>query len=599
MANNSISGISLEEIKQNLITFLETKTEFDGFDFEGSNMSILLDLLSYNTYYQQFYVNMLSSEMFLETSQLRNSVVNHAKKLGYLPTSKRGSIARIKISVTDTTSPQSIVLPKYTKLKTEFNGIAYPYFTTDSFILSNIPGTNRYESENIFIKQGKLFNHTFNSVNDIILPNSDIDTETISVKVFENNSDTVGSIFTKASDLMNVNSTSNVYFINETDNLKYSITFGDGVLGASVSAPNIVEIRYATSFGSDSNGANIFTLTEDIGYNTFTITTLDNAATGSDIESVESIKYFSPKMYQSQNRLVTAKDYASAIQKEFPNFNSIKAWGGDENEPPAYGKVFISIKTAENSILSNSVKQLIIERLLDAKGIVSITAEIVDPEFIYININSEVKYNPKNSSKSLAEIKQGITDVISTFSSNTLEKFDENFRYSRLLALIDNADPSISNSTFSYTLSKRIIPRLNTFQSINVNFNNSIYRPNINYDGSINSSKFTYDGFSDCYLTDQDGRLKIIRKSINSIFILNDNVGTIDYTTGKLTINSLYITQFQGDYLEITVQPGTSDAESKNNQILLINDDTLSVNLIDINFPLINESNIAPIYSNL
>lgn len=586
----NISNTNFDEIKQELIAFLESKPEFQGFDFNGSNISILIDLLSYNTYYNNFYLNMMGSEMFLDSAQLRNSVVSHAKMLGYVPSSARGSIAMVDITLNSTDNVNTIVIPKYTKFQSTLDGKTYDFVTNDSFIAEKQTNdSNIFVARNVLLSQGKYFEHRFDVTDPdtqrFIIPNKGVDTSLIEVYVYPDSNETNGILYKNSIDEIDLKKDSEIYFINEAENEKFEVIFGDDVIGKKLSQGNRIKIRYVVSEGEKTNKANNFIYNDSIGYTVTDVTTTSAAGGGSSLESIESIKFNAPKKYQSNNRLVTARDYETLIKNEFPNFQSVQAWGGDENLPPVYGKVFISIKTPTGVVLSNAVKQQIIGVILKSKNIVTITPEIVDPEFVYIRPSVEIIYNLSSSNITLVETKNNVTQVILDYTKSDLEQFSKSFRLSTLLRNIDEVN-GVVNSSLSARLSKRIIPQLGIRQNIDINFNTEIKHPFDNYQGSISSSIFSHEGFDDCRLDDFNGDIRIVRTVGDSLLVVNEEVGKVDYTTGIISLINFSIDSFEGEYIDVNIEPNKLDITPKRNQILQINES-------DINLTMVNEDNLT------
>jgi len=580
-----VANADFDSIKSSLKDYLRSQSQFEDYDFEGSNLSVLIDLLAYNTYYNAFYTNMVSTEMFLETAQFRNSVVSRAKQIGFTPTSVRGAVAKIAMSVTSDDDIVNITVPKFTKFSSVIDSVTYNFVTTSATTLSPSSGNAEvYTANSITLVQGSPFTHEFiatgNAPESFTIPNANVDTSTISVTVFESQSSSESEVYVEAESVIEADSSSKIYYLEESEDQKFKLVFGDGILGQSLDLGNRVVIDYVISQGNDAFKANTFSLEDSIGYANVSITTESSASGGSDIMDIETIKFLAPKIFQSQNRLVTARDYAAEITRSFPSFASVKAWGGEENDPQIFGKVFVSIKPAEGTTLTNALKTSIIETVLQPKSIVSISPEIIDPEFIYIIPRIEAVFNQNATTKSRPDVSALILSTIQNFSNNTLERFDAFFRYSQVLRLIDDTDVSITNSNMEISLKRLIVPQLDTAQQIEVPFFNAIYHPFSTYDGAVTSTQFTFNGFSDCFFDDNNGTLRIVRRPVTEKVVVKENSGSVDYDNGKIVITDFNISAFVGDSLEITVEPRGNDVVSQRNYILQILDNDIDITLL-------------------
>jgi len=581
-----VANADFDSIKSSLKDFLRSQSQFEDYDFEGSNLSVLIDLLAYNTYYNAFYTNMVSTEMFLETAQFRNSVVSRAKQIGFTPTSVRGATAQIAMSVTTDDDIVNITVPKFTKFSSVIDSVTYDFVNTSAVTLSPSTGNAEVFTANaISLVQGTPFTHEFIATGDapesFTIPNANVDTSTISVTVFENQNSSENEVYVLSDSVIEADSSSKIYYLEESEDEKFKLVFGDGILGQSLDLGNRVVINYVVSQGNDAFKANTFSLEDSIGFANVSITTESSASGGSDLMDVESIKFLAPKIFQSQNRLVTARDYAAEVTRSFPSFDSVKAWGGEENDPQIFGKVFVSIKPAEGTTLTNALKTNIINTVLQPKSIVSISPEIVDPEFIYIIPRIEAVYNPDVTTKSRPDISALVLATIQNFSNSTLEQFDAFFRYSQVLRLIDDTDVSITNSNLEILLKRLITPQFGTAQQIEVPFFNAIYHPFSTYDGAVTSTQFTFNGFSDCFFDDNNGTLRIVRRPVTEKVVVKDNSGTVDYDNGKIVITDFTISAFAGSNLEITVEPRANDVVSQRNYILQILDADIDITLLE------------------
>ena len=455
MATNlNVTELDFDQIKKNLKNYLKTQTAFSSHDFEGSGLSALLDVLAYNTHYNAMAAHFALNEAFLDSAQIRGNIVTRAKLLGYIPRSVLAPRATVKIVVDVSeesgTLPGTLTLPRGAKLTTQVDGRNFRFVVLEEQIATI--ENNKFEFDNVIIAEGTRKKLLYRVDNDIEnqkyqISDDDADTSTLRVLIQANESSTAYDNYTKFESLINVDSSSRVYYLQENSNEYYEVYFGDGVTGKKPLNNNIVTLDYVFTNGPDANGANSFTMVDNIGtFGNIAITTLAKADGGTIKETNESIRFNAPLTFTSQNRAVTSDDYRAIIQKEFTNINSISTWGGEDNDPPDYGSIYISIKPLVNETLTENEKTEIINTILKGKSVVSITPYIVDPNFTYLDLDVSFKYNPNLTDRSAVELQAVVRDTVSDYNFNELNKFDGVFRHSQLLKAIDNADPSIQNS---------------------------------------------------------------------------------------------------------------------------------------------------------
>lgn len=468
-SNNTlrVTELDFDSIKNNLKTFLRSQSEFTDYDFEGSGMSVLLDVLAYNTHYMGYYLNMVANEMFLDTAQLRSSVLSHAKLINYIPESRKGAEAIITInvtpSVTEDTTSTIATLNKYTKFVAADNdGQNYQFVTTDAYTATKL--SNKFTFANVSIRQGEVVTLQFpvdtsNPKRRFTLPSANIDTDTLVVTVQASASSTDTEIYTLATDVTELTSSSPVYFIEENQDLQYTVYFGDGVIGKKPSDGNIVITTFLTTSGEATNKLPTFVPSGNVaGYrDNVSITTVSSSYGGSEKETIEQVRFRAPYFYTTQNRAVTATDYATLLTKDYPNIDSVSAWSGDENDPPIYGKVFLALKTKENYYLTASEKEAIKENLISNRNVMTVIPELVDPDYTYILIRGDVKYNPSLTSLSATDIRSYVRATILDYETNELNRFDSTFRKSKMQNYIENAEKSITGSDIKVYLQKRVL----------------------------------------------------------------------------------------------------------------------------------------------
>jgi hypothetical protein len=587
MAANSalvVSDLDFETIRSNLVTFLSSQTRFKDYDFEGSNMAVLLDVLSYNTHMNNFYTNMAISEMFLDSAQLRDSVVSRAKELNYMPRSSRSATAYINIAITPNDTPSTITIPRGAAFTSRIENTVYTFTTADPIIVT---ASDNYTATNVPIYEGTYITERFqvdNTISDqrFILSNQNIDTSSIYITVQNSTTDTTNSEFIQATSLLGYNGESKIFFVQAADKSRYEIVFGDGIVGVLPINDNIINVSYRITKGSAANKATSFKPSSTIdGYpaSNITITTAQAAYGGSDPETISSVKFNAPRHYQTQERAVTLDDYRTILLAEYPNIRAINVYGGESVYPPQYGKVFISIDlmdyTGVPDILKNSIQTFI-----NGKMPISIEPTVVSAEYTYVDVVASASYNLNSSSKTENDIKNLIVQQVKSFNTQYLDNYNKTMRYSKLAAAVDGADSSILTSNLTTRMMKKISPYLSTSQLFNLDYQNSIT------EGTLISSTFTYNGIVS-YLKDTGNAEVAIVTSQDDLtstsgvkeIVLKHNVGTIDYQTGIASINVPELDAYTGDSIKIYATPVTNDFSVKNNTVIQIEDGDITVNV--------------------
>lgn len=590
MATNlNVTELDFDQIKKNLKNYLRTQSEFNDYDFEGSGLSILLDVLAYNTHYNAIAAHYSLNEAFLDSAQIRGNVVTRAKLLGYTPRSRLAPRATINLSVNVAneigTVPATLTLARGTKLTTNVDGEEYQFV-----VISNQTATkvnNVFNFNNVQIVEGSYKTIKFRVDNDIEnqkfqIPDDDVDTSTLRVRVQQNTDSQGYDIYELFESLLNIDASSQIYNLQENSNGYFEIYFGDGILGKKPSDNNIVTLDYVYTQGEDSNGAKSFEMVDNIGgFSDITVTTIIAAAGGVEKETLESIRYNAPLTYTAQNRAVTADDYRAIIQKQFPNISSISAWGGENAEPPDYGKVFISIKPITSELLTQEEKNLIVNDILKGKNVVSITPVIVDPNFTYLELDVFFKYNPNLTDRTQVDLLSVVRDTISDYDFNNLNKFDGVFRHSQLLRAIDNADPSIQNSNVRPFMFKLITPSNNSDNDFTLTYSAQFYQSSMTDRRILTSTAFKINGidhfFGDAYIDNSTRNRRIyVYKIVNSkeVVVISD-CGRLYPETGIVQLNNFR--PDTTDQIRITIIPESLDIAPKRDQLISI--DALRVNI--------------------
>ena len=568
---------------------MRSQTEFADYDFDGSSISVLLDILAYNTHYNAFYLNMLANEMFLDSALLRSSVVSRAKALGYTPRSVTGTSASVDLQIFPTGEPATITVDKNTDFTSVVNNISYTFNTTESTTIAK-NSNNQFFANGITLKQGVALIHTYtaNTLNPdqkFILPNANTDTSTLTVKLKNSVDESNTYVYNKISDVTTVNSTSNVYYLNEGTDGRYEVSFGDGVLGRKIASGNIVILDALVCEGTVTNGASEFSLAGTVGgYSNVTVATVTTGFGGADRESIDSVKFNAPKNYETQNRAVTVNDYKRIVTSEYSDAQSITTWGGEDNDPPVYGKVFIAVKPKSGLILTAAAKDAV-RTVLASRKIVTVTPEVIAPDYIYLNINSSIKYDSLVSQNSAAVIADNVKSAIVNYGATELNNFDLRFRYSKLTTAIDNVDPSILGNLTTITLTKKIEIEAGVATNYGIKFSNEIYHPNDTYVGSIVSTTFTYDDGlgtiqSDCSLDDEDSVLRVVKTVSGSKVVVANNIGTVSYSSGLVNLVSFAPPAISGNTLNITITSASNDITPVREQILVINTEDVTTSAI-------------------
>lgn len=593
MANKrrlNITELDFDQIKSNLKAYLQADPNFTDYDFEGSVLTSVLDVLAYNTFYNAFNANAVINEVFLDTAQLRNNVVSHAKMLGYVPRSKTSAFTFLNVNVINPVgAPTSLTMDRGTRFTTLVDGTIYQFVNLEASTITPVSGV--YEFKAVKVNQGELKSilYVVDSSNDrqtFQIQEENVDISSILVKVRDTYDNSAYDVYSRNSNVTNITGTSKVYFIQEGLDGRYEIYFGDDIFGKRLLPGNVVEIEYLVTDAELANGASSFALSDTIQGNTsVSISSVDalgtsanSAGGGGDRESIDSIKYNAPLTFLSQNRVVTADDYKATILNNYSNVETITAWGGEENEPPEYGKVYISIKPKDAEALTVVQKQFIIDSILRTKNVVSITPEIVDPTYTYVTLDVYFKYDPNLTDKTSGELKDSVIGIINTYNNEDLKRFDGVFRYSKLTRNIDTSDPSILNSVIKVNTEKRFIPTLNAIARYEVEFSSPLYASHTS-EAIIDTDEFTIDGvavkirnYSDAYA---DGlyKLKTYRTIGEDEVIVNPDVGYVDVTNGIVVLNGINITAYDTvkGFVSIYGKPNSFDIAPKRNQLVIIN----------------------------
>jgi hypothetical protein len=529
---------------------------------------------------------MTVNEMFLDSARKRSSVVSLAKHLGYTPRSAKCASATVNITVAGgTSSPTNLTIPSFSQFNTTVDGTSLTFFNRGS-ITTNRNG-NTYTFTGVEIHEGAPLSNKFLVSNGAryIVPNADIDLDTLTVRVQESSTSSFYETYSRADTLVKATPDSKLYWIKEIDDSLYELTFGDGNLGKALSNGNVIHIEYFVSSKEIANGARAFTYNGStlLSGSTITITTTSPASNGSDREDIESIRFNAPKMYSAQNRAVTPDDYKALIYASVPEAKSVSVWGGEDNNPPVYGKTFICVKPKNASKLTSVQKASIISSVLSQRSVVSVTPEILDPEYINIALDVTIYYNEQETTKTASEIETIVTNAIFKYDDDDLQRFDGMFRFSKLSRIIDAADPSIVSNITTVLLRRRLIPRYNVSAQYILNIINPIYADGQGESGSFTTTGFFIAGSDEVHYMNDDGvgYVRLFKYGPNAIKqYVNNRIGTIDYANGIVDIRNLHITALADIDFEISIKPQSNDVVSALTQIAEIARDHLTIKAI-------------------
>lgn len=583
MANTgflSVSDASFDGIKKNLKTFLKSKTEFSDYDFEGSNLNSLVDVLSYNTYMNSFYLNMIGSEMFLDTAQMKDSVVSHAKELNYLPRSRTSAKALVTFTInTGVDTPSTVVIPENYMVRAKIDQTYLDFSTEEDIIVYNINGV--YSSGPVYVYEGKLVTEYF-TVGDgkkYILQSDNVDTNSLKITVIKSDTDTSNTIYSYTDTLLGLNQNSEVYFLQSYKENQYEVIFGDGVTGNKLTSGNIVKVTYRSCNAELGNRVSRFAVTRKIEDDKYDVTVSTNsiAVDGSEREDIDSIKYYSPRHFTTQNRTVTQDDYVNLIRNEFPQIKTVGVYGGEDAVPPQYGKVIITpIPYGTIPFISTQLKKAILSYLMTK----TITTEplIYDPEYLYLKIVTNVLFNPSLTDKTSNQLVTEITKKIQEYDTNNLTEFGNDFRKSKLMALIDSTDASIVSNDTAVRMLYKITPIKGRSQRFEFTYSNAIYRP-VQYEYKpleqevIQTSTFSYVKNNNVYqnvliVDDGIGNLNLCYTSNGNRIILEKAIGSVNYKTGSMAFNINPYDYTQS--IDFYARPNTSDVNVNENKFLKI-----------------------------
>ena len=595
------SQLDFDQIKSNLVAHMKaTDSTFNDYNYEGSAMSTVIDVLAYITHVNSMNANFALNETFLDTSQLRSSVVSHAKLLGYTPRSIAPSVAYVNMTMAKgvatpfwnhdgSNTPLPLSMPRGTKFSTTIDSVLYPMFNSVTQTI-NYDATDGWKFSNIKLEQGTLstINYTYqnNKFESYVIPAINVNTAAIKVTVTDSGATNAAKVYSLNKNMVTLDGTSETFFLEEGRDGYYEVKFGDNIIGKRPGNGNNIEIEYSTiAAGIDINGATTFVMTDSLNGNSDeTVTLVTKATGGAPRETKESVKFNAPLAHISQNRAVTPDDYKAIIKNEFADVEAVSVWGGEDHDVPDYGKVYISIKPLSADKLTDIQKETLKTNILKPKNVVSITPVLIDPEYIYIDLQIFFKYNPNLATVTASGLSTAVRNAITAYNTDTLKTFGGIFRASNVAKKIDDTSIAILSNVTRVKMSKKLVPTLGTASSYSLKFNQAL----TDLDGTsgttgsyVTSNMFTFSGVQ-CMLKDYydtSSETRIIQVVDSGGIIYSTNAGTVNETTGTVTLNSFNPTALPTGQttIDITVKPASTDVAPRRNTLLSINTSSAAI----------------------
>jgi len=589
----NITELDFASNKQQLINYLKSQSQFKDYDFEGSNLNVLLDVLSYNTYQNNFYTNMAINEMFLDSAVLPNSVISHAKELNYLPSSRKSARASVRVTIRDTTiTGQTITIPQFAAFKASFQGENYEFVTDKAYVAKKTePGV--FVADNIELFEGQMLTSferegyfvDEDGILTVILSNENADIDSLEVFVDAEFTEDA-NIFTRKNDIFGVGPEDKVFYVEPYYDGRYKIYFGNNVFGVQPDEYEDIRVKYRICSGAEANGASVFTI-QITSTGTTEVETIQAALGGADSESLEKIRYFAPKALQIQERAVTTSDYEVLLKQQFPEIKAVSAYGGENLNPPQFGRVAISVYLGEaEETLSNTLVNTYLDYLSD-KTPLAIEPTFVPSEFVYGKIAVRVNYNPKLTTKNSDFIAQLVRDTIQAYSEGTLDNFNTTLRLSNLSSNIDAADVSITSNAMTAKPIIEYTPDLNIKSNPIFKFGTPLVRPYpfretngfSEYKPSIVSGQFSVDNVCVYLQDDGIGNMQLVTSDLSNPQIIDPTAGTVDYDAGDVKLINFRTDGFTGSAIQFIATTVYDDIAAPKGRIFAIRDDDVEVTL--------------------
>jgi len=572
-----VSELDFVEIRDNLKEYLRSQDTLQDYDFEGSAISTIIDVLSYATHYNAINANLGINETFLDTAQFRGSVVGHARQLGYTPRSATAPAAFLDL-VVNSPSSSALTIPRGHRFKAKIGSETYNFVTDQEYTTGNATFSDVKILQGTFKTTEFLFDVSSNE--RLVIPDRGADTSTLRVEIYDSRTSSTFTVFSEAKELTSITSDSEIYFVSENPDGLYEISFGDGIIGKSPENGNLIRVEYIVTKSDEANGASVFSSIDSIQGNTdISITVTQAARGGSDKESTDSIRYNAPLSYTTQNRAVTPQDFEAVIRENFANLDSVNVWGGEDNDPPVYGKVFISVKPKTSNLLSSAERDQILNDIVEPKSVVTITPEIVDPTFTFIGLEVFFKYDPTETSLTKTQLESSVQAALNDFNDRNLDSFGSVFRHSLLLSTIDDTSEAVLNSTARVYVKKRFEPILAAPNRYILDFSAPLYETQSRESVIRSSTLFTINNLQcrlkDVLNTDGTRTVQIVTgEDVNEVVVVAD-AGRIEGS--RVILENFSPTNFQGSYIEVEAIPNSNDIAPKLNDILVIDPNDVSV----------------------
>lgn len=596
MANSSIDlvGLDFDSLKSSLKTYLKARPEFKDYDFEGSNINVLLDILAYNSYHQSYYLSMVLSESYIDSAQLRNSMVSHAKELNYLPRSARSARAEIDLNFSSNTNV--VTIPRGTSFTATVGSNLHTFLTDDESVHFSSNGT--FSVPDLAVYEGRMASERYVvnynvSVQRFLINDPTVDTRSIRVSVTEDGS-TTPTTYVWTTTTLGLGAGSQVFFLQAAEDGKYEVIFGDDILGRRPKDNSVVSISYRTCTEAAGNGASRFYL--DSAFTTFTSTpTVETSAVargGASVESIDSIRFYAPRYFQVQERAVNVSDYEIMLRQRFPEINALAAYGGEDLDPPQFGKVFISVDISDVDGLPESKVREYREFLRD-KVPLSIDTEFVEPEFLFFDVATSVKYSVTGTDLNAEQVRSLVANRIITYTTDELNDFKASFLYSRFVGVIDDITQAsiISNDT-DIRIYRRVVPTFGTSVDLQVGFGvplteeGSVLPTRYHYDDfvAVRSSPFVLGGETVHIDDDGSGVLRIVKDVLNEVVVVIPSVGSVDYSTGFLSMTNIRIDGLEAgeQYVRFYGRTAARDFETRENVILDLEADRMRIEVVPV-----------------
>lgn len=575
-----VLDLNFDNLKQGLKDYLKSRPDFLDYDFEGSAISLLLDLLAYNTYQSNYYTSMIANEMFLDSAQLRDSVISRAKAIGYTPRSATGSRAIIRLNFENVDQYRFSIGRNQLIFGASVDGVGYNWTNDKAYqVIRSIDGQYVVDIE---IVEGDLFEYQWTidltKEQKFIIPVKSVDITTLVVEVQNSSSDDTVYTFRRANDLFDINEDSRVYWIQEIEDEQFELLFGDGVIGRALDNNNILKATYRIVNGENTNGVQSFTGPSSIAGYQYTLSVINASDGGQNIQSIDEIKFVAPKNYEAQNRAVVSTDYERLIKNNFPYVRSLRVWGGETNEPPIYGKVFVSAKPNIGFTLGTLQKDNIKNFL---KQYNPLTTDIVflDPTFLYVSPQIEVIWDSTKTTDTENDVRDGIINAVSQYAENNLDEFDRTVIYhSRFVDVVDESSVAVLSNQTTFVLEKRFTPNFNTSTRYILNFRNKLRKTSTQNTPVIESSRFVFRGKQSYLEDDKEGNIKIYYYDnlVKTYFI--GNFGEVDYTTGTVQLYPFGPSSADNEEVRVRVVPLDLNIVSDKYQIMTLTDYNIVMN---------------------